>query len=766
MPATSGSPTQNGTSVTTAAELAGVPDDQFDSGDLAFVADLMPAGRFYLDRLRSDVPDGISVIATFTGNGRWIADGGGGGGGGGGSAATQAFVQPALGANVTVNISSSDTYIEGQTLYIPGGGYYAVAANLGGGDYSLTSLGGTGSTAAGVGVGDSFAIVAVGPDDVESATVDVAGYIQPAVNATVIVPLANPVPSWVEDGQIVYLTGAGFYEVDAIGVNQLTLRNTGATGNAPALTAILEGTIMVPLAQAGQQIGAATPLSFPTIAALAIFNDVAIPDNSAVWVESVRAFWRKKIEANFSLSDDITNIRNPDNTATWYREATVDSSWVYLYYANDCYVDSFTGDDESDGTSALTPLRSLNEISRRLAGDPIAAEISFTINVGTGGLSDYVSDNQTVEQTLVVPAGMHITLSGINANAIAFAAVGASQDYTPATVPQTVADRQQVTVGAGFLWARDRLYINTNDTRQIGWALSGADSGAFGAASADTHFTWSGAPFTAPAVGNVVNEYVLPVADTVRVVGGSGVIIDALEISALEVKDSALPVVRRRYLTGSVATENVNLLTARHCRLNLSVASDTACMIDGGLALLDSVVDSITYVACTSLEVRRTSINGAAVVGGAALLQVVGGVATGSRTTRGNATRVVCDNIELRDNGFLLFGKAAANANMDAAPMDVTLAGTTATPSYIFGRDNVAVTEPIKLLNAGIRVGYNGDAAGTPTAGSGTIVTLTHTGIANTYSYRDPGGNDPTVLVNAGLPSVSANNFVGIYRYL
>lgn len=675
------------------------------------------------------------------------------------------YVQPAIDGNVTMTLTSSSLSIN-EIFYVPGGGYYEVVTNNGDSTYDMRNIGGSGTVDAGVVVtGGRNVYVSSSVDGVIPLEVDAPGYVQPAVGANVVVPFTTQ-PTWAVIGEILYVPGGGYYEVEAIGVNQLTLSNTGATGNAAPLTAILAGTIAVPLAQAGQQISATTPISFPTIAALAAFNDVEIPDNSVVWVESVRALWRKKIEADLSLSDDITNIRNPGNTATWYREATADSSWVYLYYGNDCFVDAVAGDDENDGASALAPLQSLNEISRRLACDPIAAEISFTIHVGAGGISDYVSDNQSIEQTLVVPNGMQITLSGLNANAVAFATVLASQDYTPATVPQTVADRQQVTVDAGFTWVRDRLYINTNDTRQIGWALSGADSGAFGAASADTHFTWSGAPFTAPAVGNVINEYVLPVADTLRIIGGSRVTIDALEISSISIKNSSLPTIRRSYLTVDMTAENVELLTVRHCRLALASASDSACQVDGGLALLDTVIENILYVSCASLETRRCSVNGAAVVGGVALIQVVGGVVSGSRTTRSSATRVVCDNVELRDNGFLLFGKAAANANMDAAPMDVTFAGTTATPSYIFGRDNVAVTEPIKLLNAGIRLGYNGNAAGTPTAGSGTIVTVTHTSIATTYSYANPGGVDPTVLVNAGLPSVNAANFVGIYRYL
>lgn len=72
MPATSGSPTQIATSVSTPEDLSGTPDNGFKEGDLAYVSSLWPNASF---RLRRNAPplgaDNVSAIKTFSGNGYW-----------------------------------------------------------------------------------------------------------------------------------------------------------------------------------------------------------------------------------------------------------------------------------------------------------------------------------------------------------------------------------------------------------------------------------------------------------------------------------------------------------------------------------------------------------------------------------------------------------------------------------------------------------------------------------------------------------------------
>jgi len=78
--AVSGNGVQNATFAPDPAFLAGTVDDGFESGDRGYVASLYPKGRFYLDRDSVLAPDNVNVIATLSGNGRWLAESTGTGG--------------------------------------------------------------------------------------------------------------------------------------------------------------------------------------------------------------------------------------------------------------------------------------------------------------------------------------------------------------------------------------------------------------------------------------------------------------------------------------------------------------------------------------------------------------------------------------------------------------------------------------------------------------------------------------------------------------
>lgn len=75
MSVTSGSPTQIKSYVTTIADLAGLPDDAYDAGDMAFVASVAQTFRLRRTSLGA-VPDNVNTVATFTGNGYWEVFGG------------------------------------------------------------------------------------------------------------------------------------------------------------------------------------------------------------------------------------------------------------------------------------------------------------------------------------------------------------------------------------------------------------------------------------------------------------------------------------------------------------------------------------------------------------------------------------------------------------------------------------------------------------------------------------------------------------------
>jgi hypothetical protein len=72
MSAVSGSPTQVKTSCATLAEMGGTPDDAFLDGEVAYVSSV----RRYFQIVRQDpslVANGSTIVATFSGNGFWVA---------------------------------------------------------------------------------------------------------------------------------------------------------------------------------------------------------------------------------------------------------------------------------------------------------------------------------------------------------------------------------------------------------------------------------------------------------------------------------------------------------------------------------------------------------------------------------------------------------------------------------------------------------------------------------------------------------------------
>lgn len=73
--AVSGNGVQTATFTLTALELSGIVDTGFASGDRAYVRDLAPNGRFYLDRDSVAAADNITVIDTWSGFGRWLNEG-------------------------------------------------------------------------------------------------------------------------------------------------------------------------------------------------------------------------------------------------------------------------------------------------------------------------------------------------------------------------------------------------------------------------------------------------------------------------------------------------------------------------------------------------------------------------------------------------------------------------------------------------------------------------------------------------------------------
>jgi hypothetical protein len=109
--------------------------------------------------------------------------------------------------------------------------------------------------------------------------------------------------------------------------------------------------------------GGGSMLSFATIGLLAAYNDLALGDGALVYVESVRSYWSKIVEADPGTANGITIVRNLDNTATWYRDSSASLSWQQTVYWE--IAPAPAGDDENTG-GAGDPLATFAEFARRL----------------------------------------------------------------------------------------------------------------------------------------------------------------------------------------------------------------------------------------------------------------------------------------------------------------------------------------------------------------------------------------------------------------
>lgn len=144
---------------------------------------------------------------------------------------TSSFVQPSIGATVTVPVVTSAWASVGQNVFIEGGGTYQITAigssaqitvqNLSG--YNNTSGGSTISTNAKISPGGF-----IGPAGASFTTTS-ADFTQPSSGATVAVSVVTT--SWMAIGQTLFIQGGGYYTVSSI-VSSTSVTVTNPSGSA------------------------------------------------------------------------------------------------------------------------------------------------------------------------------------------------------------------------------------------------------------------------------------------------------------------------------------------------------------------------------------------------------------------------------------------------------------------------------------------------------------------------------------------------------
>lgn len=158
---------------------------------------------------------------------------------------TDAFVQPAEGATVDVEVEEAAWAVPGQMVFVEGGGTYEVTSILSDTELRLENLGYVGNAGSGstIPTGSS-----VGPggekgeQGYNSFTTTTDEFEQPGIGDTETVLVENT--SWMGVGQIVYIEGGGYYKVDTINsptsvdvenLGYLNNANVGTTVSSPAL---------------------------------------------------------------------------------------------------------------------------------------------------------------------------------------------------------------------------------------------------------------------------------------------------------------------------------------------------------------------------------------------------------------------------------------------------------------------------------------------------------------------------------------------------
>lgn len=165
------------------------------------------------------------------------------------------FTQPAINANVTINVGTTAWMGTGQGVFVQGGGYYAVASISDLTHAVLTNVGGSSNVAAGltvVGSGTQTVAPAGTPGiaGTNAFTVTIAAFTVPTPNSTVTVTVGAT--GWMAQGQNLYLPGAGYYSVSTVtDATHVVLTNSGTSGNATAGNTIASGTAVSPAGAIG-----------------------------------------------------------------------------------------------------------------------------------------------------------------------------------------------------------------------------------------------------------------------------------------------------------------------------------------------------------------------------------------------------------------------------------------------------------------------------------------------------------------------------------
>jgi len=119
-------------------------------------------------------------------------------------------------------------------------------------------------------------------------------------------------------------------------------------------------------------IGAATMVQVANGVALTTLDSSSLPDGQLVWVETYREFFRlHKADPNPLLANVTLAATGGGPQDKWERTTIASSSVIGPWASkSDWYLNEISGDDEA-AADALTPIKTIGEITRRLSGSTI-----------------------------------------------------------------------------------------------------------------------------------------------------------------------------------------------------------------------------------------------------------------------------------------------------------------------------------------------------------------------------------------------------------
>jgi hypothetical protein len=145
------------------------------------------------------------------------------------------------------------------------------------------------------------------------------------------------------------------------------------------------------------------PDAVANISELSAVDDSLLADGTILGMLSLRDIWQLNRNSNETV-DGITIIDTNSGSGRWIRKGLSDKSWTTQ---TAWYIDSLTGDDENDGLTEDTGLKTLSELARRWKDQTINVHVAVYVLDDTPA-SDYPRFRFTIgESGFVLFRGMN-----------------------------------------------------------------------------------------------------------------------------------------------------------------------------------------------------------------------------------------------------------------------------------------------------------------------------------------------------------------------